>query len=79
MFNLGLKGSIKNKTIHNHSYIVLQKELDEKINIIKELNKKNKELKNENNSLKYTIETIKHQNMVDIINRGFYKNNLLPR
>lgn len=55
--------------INNHSYNMLQKELDKKDNIIKELKKYIKELESDNNKLKTKIETNKYQKIIYLLYR----------
>jgi predicted RNase H-like nuclease (RuvC/YqgF family) len=64
------KNIIKNiniKTIHNHSYIVLKKELDKKEDQIKKLKEDNKELEYKNNRLLSIINRLESQKSIDML------------
>lgn len=61
---------INYKTIHNQSYIVLSKELDDKVKLIKELKDYIKKLECQNYSLTQTIKKNDYQNMIN----NTYKN-----
>lgn len=57
--------NINFKYIHNQSYIILQKELDDKNTIIKELNEYIKKLEYDNNILKTQNETNDYQKIIN--------------
>jgi hypothetical protein len=68
--NINYKGFIKplqKQYIHNHSYNILRKELNEKDIVIKKLKDYIKKLECENNSLNATIDKLKYQNSLDLL------------
>ncbi len=68
--NINYKNIIKKQFIHNHSYTMLQKELNDKDKIIKELKKDIKKLECENNKLKTKNETNNYQKSIDLLYRS---------
>lgn len=68
--NINYKNIIKKQLIHNHSYTMLQKELDDKDKIIKELKKDIKKLEYENNKLKTKNQTNEYQKSIDLLYRS---------
>ena len=65
--NINYKNIIKKRFIHNHSYTMLQKELDNKDKIIKELKKDIKKLEYENNRAQSKTNQLEYQRTVDLL------------
>ena len=74
MYSVLKNGFKKNMNNCNYSYNILQKELEKKVNVIKELNDTIKKLECENNYLNGKINQIKYQNTLNIIHITHLKN-----